>query len=441
MNIQKIDITPAMRQKWIETRSALLWTAPAFTHLLFSMLNPTKGELAATFTTDVPVAATDGTNLILNPETFFKRPLAQRVFITAHEIVHCMWNHCALSYQFRQSGKVKYADGTELPYDAMLMNKAMDLVINDMLIECKIGEFPPDGMHDPKLVTHKDSFLDAYRKVYKQKPGGGGKGNKPGNQPGKQPGGSGGSGTSPGNQPGDGGGFDVLLDPGTVQGKNADTAVQERNDTAWKTAVASALAAAKAQGKLPATLERMFREIIEPEVQWQDLIRAFFARKVGAGSYDWRKPDRRLIQRDIYAPQRSGSGCGDVVVAVDTSGSIAQRELDVFFAEMRGILEDVRPNRVHLVWCDAKVHHVDEVDQASDLKGLKPYGGGGTDFRPVFTWVEDNNIRPDALVYLTDGLGYFPDQAPSYPLIWGSIYEQATYPFGEVVEIPFKKKA
>ena len=423
MKITPVQLSAEDKKKWIETRSALLWTAPAFTHLLFSMLNPTRGELAALFTEDVPIAATDGSNLILHPKTFFKFSLGKRIFIVAHEVLHCVFNHCVLSRPFRQTSKVKFPDGTELPYDAQLMNIAMDLIINDLLIESKIGEFPEEGVHDPKIATHKDSFLDAYKKVFKQKPGGGGKGQGPGQGPGN----------------GKGSGFDQLLDPGAAQGKNPDQAAQERSDTAWGTAVAAAMAAAKAQGKLPAALERMFSDILEPEVAWQDMIRALFARKVGAGGYDWRKPDRRLIQRDIYAPQRSGNGCGDVVVAVDTSGSIGQRELDVFFGEMRGILEDVRPNRLHLVWCDAKVHHVDELDQASDLMGLKPHGGGGTDFRPVFDWVFENNVTPDALVYLTDGMGYFPQDEPRYPVIWGSIYEGSKYPFGDVVNIPLKK--
>ena len=418
MTITPIELSPEDKRKWIETRSALLWTAPAFTHLLFSMLNPSKGELAAIFTEDIPIAATDGSNLILNPKTFFKYSLGERIFITAHEIAHCMFNHCGLSRPFQQTKKVKYADGTSLPYDAELMNVAMDLIINDMLIESKIGTFPKEGCHDKSVATCNDSFLDAYKKVYKKQNGKGPTGKGPG---------------------GGGGGFDVLLDPGSSQGKNPDQAVQDRSDTAWGTAIAGAMAAAKAQGKLPAAMERIFSEILEPTAPWQDLIRAFFARKVGAGSYDWRKPDRRLIQRDIYAPQRAGNGCGDVVVAVDTSGSIGQRELDVFFAEMRGILEDVRPNRLFLVWCDARVHHVDELDQSSDLGGLKPHGGGGTDFRPVFDWIESQDLRPDALVYLTDGMGSFPKDEPRYPVVWGSIYPSSKYPFGDVVDIPLKQ--
>lgn len=407
--IKRIELDAVQKRKWIETRSALLWKCPAFTHILFSMLNPERGEMAALFTEDIPIAATDGTHLILNPGKFFAFSLDERVFIVAHEILHCILNHCTLGYQMRKAGAVKYVDGTSLPYDQQLMNVAMDLVINDTLIHDKIGAFPKEGMHDPKTATRTDSFLDAYKKVWKD--------------PEKFP----------------GGGFDITLDPGTSQGKDPGQAAQARSQTEWDTAVAGALAVAKAQGKLPASLERLLSEIVDPTVSWQDHIRGFFARRVGGGGFDWRKPDKRLIQRDIYGPRRAGNGCGPVVVAVDTSGSIGQRELNHFFGEMRGILDDVDPEMIYVVWCDAQVHKVDEIEDSSDIDSLKPAGGGGTDFRPVFDWVDQNDVRPDALVYLTDMLGSFPDKAPAYPVIWGDIYGRCKAPFGDVVSVAIAK--
>ena len=412
MNI--IEIDAATKRKWIETRSALLWSCPAFTHILFTMLNPSKGELAATFTDEVPIAATDGENLILNPATFFKYTLSERVFIVAHEILHCIYNHCILSRPYRQSGKVKFADGTSLPYDAMTMNVAMDLVINDALISSGIGSFPKEGCHDVTLATANDSFLDAYKKVFKQQQKNGGKG------------------------PG-GGGFDVILEPGAGSGKDPGKAQQGRSQAEWDTAVAGAIATAKSQGKLPAALERLLGEVLDPVIPWQEHIRSFFARKVGNSAYNWRKPDKRMIQRDIFTPARSGYGCGDVIVAVDTSGSIGQKEIDIFFGEVRGILEDVKPMKIHLVWCDAQVHRVDELDSGADLAGLKPVGGGGTDFRPVFDWAEQSNVRADAIVYFTDMMGTFPDHAPETPVIWADIYGRIKAPFGETIAIPIRK--
>lgn len=410
--IKTVPITAEQHRKWIETRSAILWKCPAFTHILFSMLNPTQGELAALFTDEVPIAATDGTNLILNPETFFKMPLGERVFVVAHEILHCILNHCVLAEPMRRTKQVKYADGKVLDYDARQMNMAMDYVINDILITDKVGTFPTIGLHDPKIATQADSFMDTYRKIY-----------DPAQDPNK----------------GGGGGFDVIMAPGSGQGQDPGQAAQQRSKTEWDTAVAAALASAKAQGKLPASLERLLSEVVSPTVAWQDHIRAFFARKVGAGSYDWRKGDRQLLNRGIYHPRRSGNGCGEVVVAIDTSGSIGQRELNAFFGELVGILDDVRPTKVYVMWCDAKVHKVDEVEESADINTLKPHGGGGTSFIPVFEEIDKLDIYPEALVYLTDGMGSFPQKAPNYPVLWGDIYNRAAqYPFGEVVDVKLK---
>ena len=404
----EVKLTPQQNKQWIETRGALLWGAPAFTHLLYSMMNPSGDQLAATFSDEFPIAATDGASLLLNPAGFFPLSLQERVFVVAHEIMHCVLNHCYMMKHARMTGKIKYPDGTELPYNHDTMNVAMDLVINDLLIESKIGTFIKGGCHDKSMATYQDSCVDAYRKIYNKD-------------------------TSSMQS------FDVILDPNaTSQGKGKGTGQDQRSQTEWDTAIAGAMASAKLQGKLPAALEKMFGDMLEPEITWSDHIKSFFARKVGGGSYDWRKPDRRLIQRDIYAPARMGHGAGDVVVAIDTSGSIGQRELDVFFAELKGILTDVRPQRVHVVWCDAKVHKVDEVEDANDIDGLKPHGGGGTDFRPVFEWIDGNLSCPDALVYLTDGLGNFPDHTPDYPVLWGDIYGRVKFPFGDVVTVPIK---
>lgn len=111
----------------------------------------------------------------------------------------------------------------------------------------------------------------------------------------------------------------------------------------------------------------------------------------------------------------------------------------MFFAEMAGILEDVKPKRLFVLWCDAKVHRVDEADEPGDLNTIRHKGapgGGGTSFIPVFEWLQERGIEPDALVYLTDGMGSFPSAKPTFPVIWGNIYEGAKYPFGDVVDIP-----
>ena len=416
--INRVELTGAQPRLWGETRVALMWKCPAFTHVLYTMMQ--HGSDVAVFTTDVPIAATDGDALLLNPETFFKYNLHERVFIVAHEIMHCILDHCGTGHKLKRTGKVPFPDGSSLPYDHQTMNIATDLVINDLLIQSKIGEYNKAWLHDRSIATCNDSAIDAYRKVYRQ--GNDGKGGKSG------------SGQVS---------FDEHLDPGTSQGKSAQDAVNARSAQEWRTAVEAGVASARAQGRLPAgsPLIDFFNKLLQPQVSWSDKIKAFFARKVGSGSYDWRRPDRRLIVRDIYAPGRSGHGAGIVAVAIDTSGSIVSdpKLLKRFFDELAGILDDVRPKRLMVMWIDAAVHSVDEVEEPADIRHLKPKGGGGTDFRPAFDWLAKEGIEPDALVYLTDGYGTFPQPAPSYPTLWGNItkdLKDGHYPFGEVIDIP-----
>jgi len=419
MTMTQVALTPDQENLWEQTRCRLLWQAPAFTHIFYEMLNNAGSKHIALFTKDVPIAATDGSNMILNPDTFFKYQLDEQVFACAHEILHCVMNHCVAGLNYARSGKIIYPDGSTLPYDQQVSNIAMDLVINDLLIESKLGKFNKDWLHDKAFGCATDSWIDVYKKVFKAKKAG---------------------------QPGPNGiGFDQHLAPGTSQGKDPTSAAGQRSDAQWGQVVAGAAAieaATRKQGDAPGALARFFADQLEPQVDWKERIRALFSRKVGSGSYDWRRADRRLISRfndPIYAPARSGFGCGVIVVAADTSGSIGPKELDMFFAEMAGIMGDCLPRELVIMWCDAHVHDVDHADEVSDLNVIrrKPVkGGGGTDFRPVFEKIESMGIEPDALVYLTDLQGSFPKAAPSYPVIWGNIYPGATAPFGDQVEVP-----
>ncbi len=413
---KRVELTQAQTRMWNETRSRFLYQCPGFSHILYEMMLSTdangKREIAL-FTDNpaIPVAATDGKHLILRPDTFFQYDLLERTFIIAHEIAHCMFGHCELNFAFSKRKEVRYPDGVTLPYDADLMNIAEDYVINDMLVSTRVGKFNPDWLHDPKLGTRDMSPLVVYRKLYESGKRGSGKR------------------------------FDVCLDPGASKGERAEAAAAERNQAQWNMSIAAAIATAKAQGDNSADLARHFMEIIEPKVSWQDHIKSLFSRKVGAGGYDWRRADRRLITRDepVFAPGRSGHGCNTVVVGVDTSGSIGDKQVSVFFSELAGILEDLKPKRLVIMWCDAEVKRVDEVEDACDLAEVRrkgAAGGGGTKFEPVFKEIADMGLECDALVYLTDGYGSFPAVGPDYPVIWGTISgDSVKYPFGDVVQI------
>lgn len=424
MQFVELQLDPIQQKAWYQTRSALLWMAPGFTHIFYTMCNAKEDETIVYFTRDIATLATDGAAIMANPDYFFGLPLMERVFALAHEIAHAIMDHCGTSYKLAQQEYLVTSKGKQLKFDSETSNWAQDYIINDLLIASKIGKFNKDWLHDQNIATAQDAWPDVYEKIYDPKKGG----NK------------GGPGSGKGKQ------FDQHLAPGAVQGKDPQTATQQRSAQAWKNAVASAAAIQKeaSAGRGPSdAMNKFFEQFLEPYVSWADQITASFARKVGSGGYDYRRADRRLIIRDIFAPSRSGHGAGTVVVAIDTSGSIyvVPKLIERFMAEMAGILGDMKPKRIVALWCDTEIRRVDMIADEMDLiqcyhKGA--VGGGGTSFVPPFEYVKQEGLDDcDALIYLTDGYGYFPSEKPDYHVVWGDISGGKTnYPWGEVIAIP-----
>jgi predicted metal-dependent peptidase len=122
-------------------------------------------------------------------------------------------------------------------------------------------------------------------------------------------------------------------------------------------------------------------------------------------------------------------------VVVDTSGSIDNDLLNSFFSEINGIHKTLRPTKLRVMYCDAKVHEpVDEFGPDDDIVPA-PKGYGGTAFGPAFQWINDNNVTPQCLVYLTDLYGDFPPAAPHYPVLWACWSKETEAPFGEVINV------
>ena len=100
--------------------------------------------------------------------------------------------------------------------------------------------------------------------------------------------------------------------------------------------------------------------------------------------------------------------------------------------ELNDIKVRVKPERLVVIYCDAKVNHVDEFGPSDEIE-LSMRGGGGTDFRPVFDYIEQNDLDPRCLVYFTDTFGDFPDEQPDYPVLWGILAKGGKVPWGESV--------
>ncbi|HEY6770260.1 MAG TPA: VWA-like domain-containing protein, partial [Candidatus Sulfotelmatobacter sp.] len=112
---------------------------------------------------------------------------------------------------------------------------------------------------------------------------------------------------------------------------------------------------------------------------------------------------------------------------------IGKDELEQFAGEITAISDEVQPEAIHVVYCDAAVQSSQQFGPSEPIH-LEPRGGGGTDFRPVFEWVQRSNIAPVCLTYLTDLCCNSYPEVPEYPVLWVTD-SRRTAPFGETVRI------
>lgn len=198
--------------------------------------------------------------------------------------------------------------------------------------------------------------------------------------------------------------------------------------------VARKMAEGKLKGDLPGSLKRWIDGMLNPKVHWRERLRDFLTQSLRKhNENDWSRPSRRALAADMYLPRHKGDELGQLAVVIDTSGSIRQEELDTFAAELGAILA-CDPARLMLVYADAEVNKMATWEPNDGPLELEAVGGGGTDFRPAIDWISQQETELAAAIYLTDGHGDYPEQQPSYPVLW-AMTTDVTPPWGRVVRI------
>ncbi len=212
-------------------------------------------------------------------------------------------------------------------------------------------------------------------------------------------------------------------------------AEQDGEELLWEEALLSAASQARDMGKLPDGIARLVEDRLYPQLPWAELLARFIERNART-DYTWMMPNRRYLHQGLYFPSLLASELQQIVVAVDTSGSIEQEELNQFAAEISAIMEQF-PSRLHLLYCDAAIQGYQQFERADLPISINPKGGGGTDFRPVFSKVTEEGIDVTCLIYLTDmECLQYPSEAPSYPVLWVQTGgKRVTPPFGELVRM------
>jgi predicted metal-dependent peptidase len=229
-------------------------------------------------------------------------------------------------------------------------------------------------------------------------------------------------------------------DPGGCGGveppPHSSEAEREEQEQEVREMVAQAMTNARREGKLPGFMERAIKRALQPKVDWQEVLARFLS-EVVRDDYTFSKPNPRFIHTGFFMPYLQNETVGDIVMLVDTSGSIDEELLNKFAAEMQEVVNTYGKG-FHVVYVDAEVK-ANEYIEPDGLVDLHPSGGGGTDFRPGFDWIDENDIRPKAVVYFTDGLCESFPEIPDYPVLW-ALYNtgwltEFNPPFGEVVKI------
>jgi len=389
--------------------------------------------------------ATDMKSFYYNPSYIGRLSLSQIEFVLAHEALHC-----ALTHFIRRGHRI------QLKWDL-----ACDFAINPILVGDGL-QAPPEvvvlNMYDnmsaeeiyPCLDDNPDGeTLDQH--LYDNNADGsqGGRSNEPppDDSPQDHQGQSSGGAQAQNKdrqQSDDGGSAEAEPRQGRSgheagedersDNPPAPLTKQEREELGqkWQQYLAGAAQQAQHAGKLGGAMARMVDTWLEPKLPWRTLLAHYFFERA-RNDYNYMRPSRR--EGEMILPSLKSAQC-DLIVAIDTSGSIGAEELTEFLSEINAI-KGALPVRITLLACDAKL--------AEDCPWVfEPWeefrlprafaGGGGTDFAPVFEWVERENLRPDALVYFTDADAEFPENAPPYPAIW-LVKGKKPVPWGQRIQL------
>jgi predicted metal-dependent peptidase len=382
-----MSVVPADRSyELTEALSALIAQQPFFAVYLLDMMRIEESEC-------VPTAGTNGRTIYVNPKWYNKMGTQERVFVLCHEVLHGIMQHPERGQLYKDRGV-----GPDLKeWSHKRWNIAADYIINDTLVKGNVGKPPAEGLFNPNFG--KDDLCD---EVYEKIP-----------------------------EDDDDEGWDSHLPPDPNNPAPSQAQVQR--------ALKSAEAAAKAQGKMPSSLQRIVDDICEPQVTWQEYLRKTIITMAGKDQCTWARPNRRklAVAPHVYWPGRAGSVTGPIACEIDTSGSISDKELATFMSELHGIFSDAPPEKLYLMYVDAARHgDIIEIDDTNQLLEArkKAGGGGGTDMTVIFKEIEENQLPVDMAIIFTDGYTPFGED-PGYEVIWCITNDSIKAPFGTTINI------
>ena len=359
---------------------------------------------------DVPTACTNGRDEQYGREFIKKLDDKELAFVVLHETLHKAYRHMTTWKRLHDE-------------DHRLANLACDYVINLQLRDMDKDELllampkRPDGK---PLGAIDERFRGMNAKqvfdILKEEQGEGG-------------GGGGG---------GDGEGFDEHDWEGAkALSEEEKKQLEKEVDQAIRQGI---IAEQKVVGKGGGRMGRDLADLVEPKVDWREVLREFVKATCNAkDTSSWRRVNRRYLSSDIYMPSLIGERVGHLVIGIDTSGSVGNAELAEFLSEVQSIAKDVHPDKVDLIYWDGEVAGHEEYSASqvdSIIDSTKPAGGGGTDPTCVMEYMKEKAIKPEAIIMLTDGyIGNWGDEWNA-PILWTIVGNNRNYaPVGKTIHV------
>lgn len=364
----------------------------------------------------VKTLSTDGRSIYYNPDFAAGLPVRELAGAICHEIMHNLLLHLP-----RRRGRV-----------AQLWNLAADIAVNNDLVDA--GLRLPEGSVIYKPFSRM-SAEEIYAALVREHEGAGGP-------------------TGEGRDRGTGD-EDVssllrrygaseetlskshgLWDAAPDIGRGEDA-----GDDAWLDRLFRGISAAetgRGTGSVPRGIRRMVKELTSPRLSWKTRLAQSLGEHLRPEEFNPSRPNLKYLSGSLHLPSLRSLSAHLVVAALDTSASVSGELLEEFAGELFGLLEEVE--EVETLAFDTEVHPLGRFlggeDPGQLLSKLELTGGGGTDFGPVFNFVDEQGLNPAAVVVFTDLRGRFPEEPPVWPTIWVTPdTDHEGPPFGEVVSM------
>ena len=375
-------------ERFVKSRVKLLKSSPFFGTILLH----TEYKIDESIET----AATDGTTLLLNEEWMCKQTEEHFSGVLLHEVLHMALNH---------------VDRTNDLDDLMTANIAADIVVNGIIKDNKIS-LPKEAIYDDDLkhlgvreiysiLKDKQSKDENYLK------------DKYGEED-----------------------VNECLRKEKQTG-SSDRESKEANKEKWKNIInkAKTIAKMKQAGVKGSGMARVFKELLEPTINWKDALYKYITQSRA----DFEGYDRRFIHDGMYIDDVGGNKV-HVAAFVDTSGSVDEELLRNFLSELFFAINSTRGTTGYLYYFDTELYPQGNIE---DLDGVpKPVGLGGTSFVPIMKELnkissENSHTNTVGIIY-TDGFAPMTWEEPETPLLWcispGGVKEE-NIKYGDVVRI------